>query len=130
RAAGFVLGFSPLQLDRESDYGGVRDNQLRTLEHIGVFEGRLPPRKDNGPRLADPYDKGAPLEARVRSYLHVNCSICHVGAGGGNSRMELSIGTPTGRMELIDSPPVHTHFNIPDARLVAPGSPERSILHH
>ena len=42
RAAGFVLGFTPLQLDRDHDYGGTVDNQLRTLEHIGVFQGTLP----------------------------------------------------------------------------------------
>src|SRR6185312_11806358 len=41
RAAGFMLAFTPLQLDRDRDYGGVVDNQLRTLEHIGVFEGTL-----------------------------------------------------------------------------------------
>ena len=44
RAAGFILGFTPLQLDRDRDYGGTIDNQLRTLEHIGVFQGTLPAR--------------------------------------------------------------------------------------
>ena len=36
----------------------------------------------------------APLEARVKSYLHVNCSTCHVNEGGGNARMELGLDTP------------------------------------
>ena len=44
-----TLGFSPLQLDRDRDYGGVVDNQLRTLEHIGVFEGSLPRRGGDRP---------------------------------------------------------------------------------
>ena len=57
RAAGFVLGFTPLQLDRDVDYGGTIDNQLRSLEHIGVFEGRLPARVDHSPRLVNPYDE-------------------------------------------------------------------------
>lgn len=37
RAANFVLGLSELQMNREHDYGGVRDNQLRTLEQLGVL---------------------------------------------------------------------------------------------
>jgi hypothetical protein len=31
-------------------------------------------------------------------------------------------------MGLINEVPMHSNFNISDARLVAPGSPERSIL--
>jgi glucose/arabinose dehydrogenase len=130
RAAGFILAFTPLQLDRDHDYGGVVDNQLRTLEHIGVFEGALRGRGKGKPRLVDPYDAGAPLEARVKSYLHVNCSVCHVNEGGGNSRMELDLDTRPGRANLIDAVPVHDRFNIADARLVAPGSPERSVLYY
>lgn len=37
RAANFVLGLSTVQMNCEQDYGGVRDNQLRTLSHIGLF---------------------------------------------------------------------------------------------
>jgi glucose/arabinose dehydrogenase/mono/diheme cytochrome c family protein len=129
RAAGFVLGFSPLQLDRSRDYGGIVADQLRTLEHIGVFQGALPRRSEGRPRLVDPYDAGAPREARVRSYLHVNCSVCHVAEGGGNARMELGLTTPRDQMGLIDAEPIHSRFDIPDARLVAPGSPERSVLY-
>jgi uncharacterized repeat protein (TIGR03806 family) len=130
RAAGFVLGFTPLQLDRDRDYGGgVVANQLRTLEHIGLFQGPLPPRRDDQPRLVDPYETRAPLEARVKSYLHVNCSTCHVTEGGGNARMQLSFTTPLGKMGLIDAVPLHNRFDINDARLVAPRSPERSVLH-
>ncbi|HWB13777.1 MAG TPA: PQQ-dependent sugar dehydrogenase [Pirellulales bacterium] len=37
RAANFVLGVSTLQLNRDHDYGGVIDNQLRVLEHLGLL---------------------------------------------------------------------------------------------
>jgi hypothetical protein len=33
-------------------------------------------------------------------------------------------------MRLIDEKPVHNTFNLPDARLVAPGAPDRSVLLH
>jgi len=38
RAFNFVLGLSELQLNKTHDYGGVVDNQLRTLEHLGIFK--------------------------------------------------------------------------------------------
>jgi glucose/arabinose dehydrogenase/mono/diheme cytochrome c family protein len=129
RASGFVLGFSPLQLDRDHDYGGVADNQLRTLEHIDVFQGTLPRRREDARQLVNPYGPEGSLEDRVKSYLHVNCSTCHVKEGGGNSRMELGLSTSPARMRLIDEVPQHTRFDISDARLVAPGSPERSVLY-
>ncbi len=94
RAAGFVLGFSPMQLDRDCRQGGDTVNQLRALERIGVFQGDLPKRPAGRPRLVNPYDARAPLEDRVKSYLHVNCSVCHVKEGGGNSLMELDLDTP------------------------------------
>ncbi len=129
RAFGFFLGFTPLQLDRDRDYEGTVADQLRTLEHIGVFQGDLPRRRDDRPRLVNPYETKGSLETRVKSYLHVNCSICHIQAGGGNSRMELGFTTALGKMRLIDETPVHDRFNLDDARLVAPGSPERSVLY-
>jgi glucose/arabinose dehydrogenase len=130
RALGFVLGFNPLQLDRDRDFGAVNDNQLRTFEHINIFEGTLPERRDDRPRMVDPYDLKAPLAARARSYLDVNCSTCHVKEGGGNSLMELGYRMPLDRMHLIDEVPAHDKFNLPDARLIAPGAPERSVLLH
>src|SRR5665213_516344 len=38
RASNFVLGPSILQLNKTHDYGnGIKDNQLRTLEHLGIL---------------------------------------------------------------------------------------------
>src|SRR5262249_6088420 len=37
RAANWVLGLTELQMNKVHDYSGVADNQLRTLEHLGVF---------------------------------------------------------------------------------------------
>lgn len=151
RAAGFVLGLSTLQMNKDHDYGGVIDNQLRTLEHLGVlkfrdtgkrvggndprpaedkstFVSRLPKRPHEYKKLPNPTDGTADLEARVRSYLHVNCAQCHVAAGGGNAAMELGFATEIEKTKLIDVPPLHDKFGIADARLVAPGAPERSVL--
>ena len=128
RAAGFILGFTPSQLDRDVVSHGKTVDQIDALERIGLFEGPLPRRETERRRLVDPYDPDAPTEARVRSYLAVNCSSCHVGEGGGNSRLQLGFGNSIRGMNAIDEPPVHSDLGIADARLVAPGHPERSVL--
>jgi hypothetical protein len=83
---------------------------------------------DEFEHLADPYDDKAPLNLRARSYLHANCAQCHVGAGGGNAQIELDFHTALSNMRLKNEKPLHHTFGIADARLVAPGDPDRSIL--
>jgi putative heme-binding domain-containing protein len=130
RAANFVLGLSEAQLNREHEYGTIRDNQLRTLAHIGMFNS--PPAKppETLATLANPYDATQELEARARAYLHVQCSACHVEAGGGNAQMELGIATSRDRMRLIGIRPQHDTFGIENAMLVAPQDPDHSVLVH
>ncbi len=85
---------------------------------------------DAYPRLVDPYDEGADLTARARSYLHANCAVCHTNAGGGNSQINLEFGVSDEGAKMIGVKPVHHTFGIPDAQLVAPGDPARSVLLH
>ena len=79
-------------------------------------------------RLANPYDKTAPLNDRARAFLHVNCATCHVDAGGGNAAMNLDLGAALDAMKLVGEKPLHQTFDIPDAKLIAPGEPDRSVL--
>ena len=174
RAANFVLGMTELQMNKVHDYGGVSDNQLRTLEHLGVFRvnwaeeaknkmreeakakgltdkqtdeymaRQTETRMQRGPvtssllafppeqyrHLVDPFDRKQDLALRARSYLHANCSQCHVEAGGGNAQMELEFTTKLEGMRVVDVKPVHHTYELPDAKLIAPGHPERSVLLH
>jgi uncharacterized repeat protein (TIGR03806 family) len=170
RAANFVLGLSELQMNKIHDYGGVRANQLRTLEHLSMLRvnyyeeaktGLQESLKAKGVKdvdamlermtatrlqrsaqssslltfapesyrkLVDPYDGRADLTARARSFLHSNCSTCHVEAGGGNSAMELEFTTKADAMRVLDVKPLHNTFGLTESRLIAPGVPERSVL--
>jgi uncharacterized repeat protein (TIGR03806 family) len=174
RAANFVLGLTEAQMNRDHDYGEVKDNQLRVLEHLGLFklgsafeemkgqlreeakakglsekeinifvEKQTATRDQRQPagtsallafspdkfkRLADPYDKSQDLDKRARSYLHSNCSQCHVDAGGGNAQMDLEFTTDKDKTKIFDVKPVHHTFGIPDAKLIAPGQPEKSVI--
>ena len=73
RAANYVLGLTELQMNRDHAYNGVIDNQLRTLEHIGLIQLKKP--LDKYRRLVDPADSRADIDARARSYLHANCAV-------------------------------------------------------
>ena len=128
RAVGFVLGLSTPQMNKDHDYGGHVENQLEMLKRLGLLDKINSP--DKYERLANPYDATEKLEARARAYLHSNCSICHVDAGGGNAQMQLEAATARDKMKLFDEVPLHDKFGLPDARLIAPGHPERSVLLH
>ncbi|MDP7275863.1 MAG: PQQ-dependent sugar dehydrogenase [Planctomycetaceae bacterium] len=101
----------------------LADYQVQ-LEAGRVLSGTLASK----PHLVSPYQEGPELELRVRSYLHANCAQCHVGAGGGNSQMDLDFAKPIAGGKVIDALPVHDKFKIPNARIVAPGDPGRSVL--
>jgi glucose/arabinose dehydrogenase len=101
-------------------------NQVRERHR----ETMLLPKPASGyERLADPYDPRQSLEARARSYLHANCSQCHVEAGGGNAMMQLEFTTPRDKMNVISVRPLHDSFGVSGAKLIDPGHPERSVLY-
>jgi uncharacterized repeat protein (TIGR03806 family) len=127
RAANFVLGLSTLQMNRPSE-SSPHENQLTLLQRAGYLKPPLSSPPDKLSRLVNPYDQSAALEPRVRSYLHANCSQCHVADGGGNARMELEFTTSREKMNIIGIPPLQGKFEIPEAELIAPGDPFRSVM--
>jgi uncharacterized repeat protein (TIGR03806 family) len=126
-AAKYVLGVTTLQMNKDHDYGGVMDNQLRTLEHIGIFTQPLPAAPDELPRLADYRDATQDLGRRARSYLHANCSYCHRKWGGGNAEFQLLATLDLAETGTLVRPG-QGNFFIPDAAVLAPGDPYRSIV--
>jgi uncharacterized repeat protein (TIGR03806 family) len=129
RAAGFVLGLNTRQMNRPHDYGAVSDNQLRALNHIGLFKTPLEKPPEEYAAFPDPFNVRADLEERVKTYLNVNCAMCHVGSGGGNSNLNLGLKTPLAEGRMIDEIPLHGEMGASNARVVAPGDPHRSTLY-
>ncbi len=111
-------GLSSAEIDEQMP----KTSEAETVEPLSL--GSL----STYPRLVDPYDAAGDLAARARSYLHANCAQCHVEAGGGNAQIDLEFTTALDKMRLVDEPPLHHRFELPDARLVAPGAPDRSVL--
>jgi uncharacterized repeat protein (TIGR03806 family) len=128
--AKYALGVNTAQMNRDHDYGGVIANQLATLDHIGIFTKKLPAAPDKQARLADYRDEKESLDARARAYLHANCSHCHRKWGGGNAEFQLLSTLPLKDLGVIGVKPGQGTFDLKDPRLLVPGDPARSMIHH
>ncbi len=126
--AKWVLGLNTLQMNKEHDYGKVRDNQIRTLEHLGIFSDALTNRISEMPHLVNPHDESAAMDARARSYLHANCAHCHMDYGGGNARFQLLYTLPIEQTGILRALPQNGNLGVTDARVIAPGDPDRSLI--
>ncbi len=124
------LAFHTAQLNRTAGADRSPRDQLRVLREIGLLEGL--PSEDLGtlPRLVSPYDRKAGLEARVRSYLGVNCAHCHQFGAGGSANIDLQASATLAGTKAVGVPPIQGSFGITDARIIAPGDPEGSILYY
>ncbi len=123
--AGHALSFNTRQLNLETPINGFAGNQLDLLRVHGYFSN-TPEASNVLPRHLRPGETAYPLEARVRSYLAVNCSYCHAGAAGTappawDGRHELTLDQ-TG---LING--ATTQAGDP-FRLIVPDHPESSVV--
>lgn len=127
-AANRAVGAETLQLNYAWTYPNGRvANQIETWRYIGLFSDD-PGAADTLPAMAAPGDPAAPLEDRARSYLHANCAHCHTEGGTGSGPQDfhyLAIDPA-----YCDVPPFGEDLGVgPDARILAPGDPEASILY-
>lgn len=128
RQSATPLTANTLQLNVQDDAEGRPIDQLRTFERIGLFLEPLPESPEALPKLSDPHDESIDLDARARSYLQVNCSQCHRLGAGGSASMFLTADRAMTETGTLDVEPMQGSFGIPDARIIAPGDPFRSIL--
>jgi uncharacterized repeat protein (TIGR03806 family) len=128
--AKYVLGINTVQLNKDHDYGGVTDNQLRTWDHLGLFKKPLPTPPAKLPRLVDFEDAKNDINLRARSYLHANCSHCHIKWGGGNAEFQLIATMDLKDLGIVNTRANHGTFKIEDGRVLVPGAPERSLMLH
>jgi uncharacterized repeat protein (TIGR03806 family) len=129
-AMGDSLGLEILQLNRDFLYPqtGRTDNQLATLGHIGVFAAPLADAPADLPKMPDLTDSSAPLSARARAYLHTNCSQCHRPGGPTPSGMDWRYDVLLENTSACDTMPQLGDLGIPNARIIAPGASENSVL--
>ncbi|HEY2584541.1 MAG TPA: PQQ-dependent sugar dehydrogenase [Tepidisphaeraceae bacterium] len=127
----YALAFTVPQLDRIAEVGGTKDNQVRAFRRLGFLlqPKGMPDDSDNEKAaLTDPYDTSADLRERARSYLAVNCSVCHRFGGGGAALFDVRKELAPAKMNLVDARPNLGSFGLDEARIVCPGDPTRSVL--
>jgi uncharacterized repeat protein (TIGR03806 family) len=130
-AAGATLGPETAQLDRDYTYpGGLTENQLTHLARLGLFDPATPlPAPAARTPLPVPGDATTgTVEARARSYLHANCSFCHRPDGPGRSGADLRFSRSFRDTGLCDTAPEAGDLGVAGAKLIAPGSPSRSLV--
>ena len=128
-AAGRSLGPEVAQLNGDYVYPTTNfiSNQLKTLDHIGMFTKPLGKPVDQLLAYPDPYG-AAPVELRARAYLQSNCSNCHRPQGGGRGNMDLRFGRSLLDTKTCNVDPEAGDIGIAGAKLLAPGAPALSLL--
>ena len=125
-----VLGFNLKQLNRDvTTQRGGSQAQIELLAQQGVLAAavtQVPP--SSIPTLSRVDDPAAPLEQRVRSYLDVNCAMCHR-PGKYFAAFDARIERPLETQGLINGTSFHHAELGPDVRIVKPGNLELSMMH-
>jgi glucose/arabinose dehydrogenase/mono/diheme cytochrome c family protein len=123
---GLALGFNTPQLNRDFDYGGVVDNQIRAMANAGYFNQAVS-NLNSLRALAALTNESASVEQRVRSYLAANCAQCHQPAGPGQGFFDARIFTPLSTTRLINGALMNDGGDAAN-RVVVPGSISHSML--
>jgi uncharacterized repeat protein (TIGR03806 family) len=120
-----VLGLNTRQFNGNHTYAatGRGDNQLRALNHIGIFSSDIGQAGQYG-AMANPGDTSAALETRAKAWLDSNCAICHLPGGPTPVTMDLRYATAVADMQLSGVP---NQGSVRGVRLVA-GNHAGSLL--
>jgi len=126
--ANYVLGVNTRQLNGNVTYPatGVTDNQIRTLNRLGLFSPAINEAAiANYAKLTPLADTKAPLSERARSWLDANCSQCH--RPGSVANFDVRYDTALASQHLTNFPAgVSLGFTNPE--IIAPGELGRSVL--
>jgi hypothetical protein len=128
--ANYVLGVNARQLNGDLNYPapGNKDNQLRTLNQLGLFNPAFDESNiTNFEKLSALTNLNTSLEERARSYLDANCAQCHQ-PGGAGITFDARYDTPLTRQNITNYP-ASLPLDISDnARIVKPRDIWRSVL--
>ena len=117
--AGWVLGFTAAQLNREFHFETGTTNYLSALVSAGYFSNSVP-RVESLKRSVGIGEVEASVGWRARSWLSANCASCHRPGGVGGGRFDARLSTPTELTGLVGGALVSLTTD-PADRLIVPG---------
>ena len=122
------IGLKARHLNRDYAYVAGSENQLAHLTKVRYLGGWSAAAAT--PKNADWRDISAPLDARARAYLDINCGHCHNLKGPANTTaLDLTIFGATDRFLGVCKPPVAAGRGTGDHFFdIVPGKPDDSIL--
>jgi len=124
--AGLLLGVHTAQLNRGSPAGAPQANQLDWLATLGLVDNSLGS-PASLPALALLEDTEISAAERFRSWLHVNCAMCHRPGGKGVGEFDSRYQVPIDQAGLFGQTLVNNLGN-PNARVIAPCDEQDSML--
>ena len=128
--ANYVLGVNTRQLNGNYTYAGTgaTDNQLRTLNRIGLFNLAFDEAGiTNFQQLSALTNVSASLEQRARSYLDANCAQCHQ-PGGTGITFDARYTTPLAGQNITNYPAAF-NLGVDNACIVKSQDVWRSMLY-
>jgi uncharacterized repeat protein (TIGR03806 family) len=126
--AGHALSFNTRQLNLSGGIPGHTGNQLTTLFNEGYFSTN-PGSPHFLPRHLKPGESDYSTEARVRSYLAVNCAYCHQAGGTALGQWDGSSHLALEQTGLVNGTATQNGGN-PGNKLIVPGVTMQSIVLH
>ena len=130
QVAGRTLGLETAQLNGNLTYPQTNRtaNQITTLNAIGLLSPMIADALASLPAYVDPHGATGTLDQRARSFLHANCSQCHQPGGPTPVALDLRFSTPLAQTGACDVVPTSDDLGYANARLIAPGAPDSSVL--
>lgn len=122
-----MLGPRTRQMNKQFDYISMADNQLRSLNNIGMFTNNIGD-SDAYEAFSPIDDTAASVAVRARTYLDVNCAVCHQPGGTTPVDLDLRFDTPDALLNAIGVAPLVGNLGVADAEIIATGERQRSIL--
>jgi uncharacterized repeat protein (TIGR03806 family) len=128
--ANYVLGVNTRQLNNSQTYSGtgITDNQLRTLNRLGLFNPAFDEAGISGfEQLSALTNLDASLQERARSYLDANCAQCHQPGGTGitfDARYDTALS-----QQNITNYPASVSLGYDNTKIIAPKDVWRSMIY-
>lgn len=115
------LGLSIAQLDVPAlDVSAAGKNQVSLWKEQGILE--------NVPAATATGFDTTTVAGKARAYLDVNCSSCHSVGARYYMGFDFAAKVPISQTGFCNTLPAHGNFGITDAKLLAPGRPDLSVL--